>query len=129
MRCGNGNAGASTSIEARNPARPPRVERRPRRHPGRPTSSPWIGSPLASVPSGRPVEVDVDAGGPVAAGRQPVRPRGEQREAERGARPQRRQPAGQRQVLAAAAAQRDPGHPEVGEERRRRSPAETRTAG
>ena len=88
MRCGNGNAGASTSIEARKPALPRPAERRSTRHPGLPTSRPWMGRPLPSVPQREAGQVDVDAGGPVVARPQPVRPRRQQRESQRRPGPQ-----------------------------------------
>ena len=65
-----------------------------------------------------PGEVDGDAGHAVAARREPVRPRCQQGKSHRAPAPQRRQPAGEREVLRPAMTQRDSGHPERGEERR-----------
>ena len=118
-RCGagTGTPGASTSIAARE-ARPAAA--------GRAATEPPAGSadeqavdrePVAVGAERQPGEVDVDAGGPVAAdasrfahgassGRPSVAPARSAGEA-----------AGQREVLPAAAAQRDAGHPELGEER------------
>ena len=119
MRCGNGNAGASTSIAAWRLAVPRRAERRPIRQPDRPTSRPWIGQAVGVAAERQAVEVDGDAGGSVAARARrfahgassgspsvvPARSAG--------------QTAREGEVLVTAAAQRDAGHPEVGEERRR----------
>ena len=82
---------------------------------------------------GDAVEVDVDAGGPVTAGRQAVGPRSEQRQTGRRPGAQRGDAAGDRQVLLAAEPQRDTRHADAGDERRdgvagpqrdRRDPAE-----
>ena len=101
-------------------ARPAATGRASAEPPSRPAHEQAVDREAVAVGAEREAgQVDVDAGGPVAARRQPVRPRREQREAERGAGPQRRQAAGQRQVLSTPAAQRDAGHPEVGEERGR----------
>ena len=81
----------------------PRAGRASTEAPSRPAHQEAVDrEPVAVGAERQPVEVDVDAGRPVAAGRQAVGPRGEQRDAERGTRPQRGQAAGQRQVLATA---------------------------
>ena len=63
------------------------------------------------------VEVDGDARCSIAARAEAVRPWRQQRQSQRLAGAQRRQTAGEGEVLVTAAAQRDAGHPETGEER------------
>ncbi len=77
-----------------------------------PTSSPWIGKPVVVDAEATPGEVDVHARGAVPPPREPVGPRCEQRQARCPAGPQRVEPAGEREVLRAAAPQRHAGHTE-----------------
>ena len=116
-RCGAGTGTPARRRRSRRGSAPgrARADRRPSRHPGRPTSRPWIGRPLPSVPQRQPGRGPrrrrPPGSGAIASrfahGASSGRP-------ERGARPQRGEAAGQREVLPTAAAQRDAGHPEVG---------------
>ncbi len=74
-------------------------------------------------------QVHVHARSAVPATAEAVGPRREQRQSEGVPGPQRRGPAGCRQVLAALVTQRHPGHAEVGEEGRRRGPGLQRQRG
>jgi hypothetical protein len=62
-------------------------------------------------------QVHIHAAGPILPRREPVGPRCEEREAERGSGAQRRQPTGQSEMLGTAALQRHARHAEVGQER------------
>ena len=62
-------------------------------------------------------QVHIHAAGPILPRREPVGPRCEEREAERGSRAQRRQPTGESEMLGTAVLQRHARHAEVGQER------------
>ena len=70
-------------------------------------------------PQWKAVEVDVDSAGAIAARRQAVRPRSEQRKSRRTARPQLGDAAGKGEVLASGELQGHAGHPDAGEKRGR----------
>ena len=118
IRWGNGNARPSTSMDVSNCAR-------------RAAHQLSIDAPTrfadeqtmdreAVVVGAQPqaAEVDVDAGGAVAARREPVAPRREQGQPCGASSAQRGEPAGQREVLATLVAEGHAGHADRGHERR-----------
>ena len=120
IRCGNGNAGASTSIDARSRAVLPRSR----------ADRPSIPARHEEAVDRQPVVVDgevspssstVDAGGAVAAAAPAGSPTVRAAGAPRSARSQRLEPPREGEVLLAAGPQRDAGHTQVREEHARQT--------
>ena len=121
IRCGYGNAGASTSIEARKPALTA-TSRAPVDPPSRLADEQAMdGKSVAVGAQWKADQVDVDAGGPIVPRPQPVCRRRQQRQPQR--RPDRRA-CGRRGApsVSIPMSERDAGHAQGREERGREFP-------